>query len=116
RREIIEDEFEALLKSLRPAEGLFRCARAMFEELWNHRLAASESYARTLKAELAKIERQVEQFLDRIVDADTPSVVTAYERRIRQLEEQKIAIDEKIANCGRPVRSFDETLRTALEF
>ena len=25
-------------------------------------------------------------------------------------------ISEKIANCGRPLRSFDDTLRTALEF
>src|SRR5690606_23517751 len=81
-----------------------------------HRLATSERHARTLKAQLAKTEQQVEQFLDRIVEADTASIVTAYERRIRKLEEQKIVIKEKIANCGRPVRSFDETLRTALEF
>jgi hypothetical protein len=45
-----------------------------------------------------------------------PSVITAYENRIRNLEERKIEISEKIANCGRPLRSFDETLRTSLDF
>jgi hypothetical protein len=37
-------------------------------------------------------------------------------RTIRKLWEDKIAISEKIANCGRPLKSFDETLRTALDF
>ena len=33
-----------------------------------------------------------------------------------QLEEQKIVLSEKVANCGRPLRGFDETLRTSLDF
>ncbi len=40
----------------------------------------------------------------------------AYETRIHKLEEQKIIVSEKIANCGRPVRGFEETLRTSLNF
>ena len=39
-------------------------------------------------------------------------VITAYENRIRELEGDKIELGEQIANCGRPLRSFDETLRT----
>ena len=101
RRDVLEGEFEALVKELQPAEGLFECASVMFEDLWNERLAEAESRARSLKAEGAKIERQVEQLLDRIVDADTQSVMRAYENRIRKLEERKIEINEKIANCGR---------------
>ena len=63
-----------------------------------------------------KIENQVEQFLDRIVDADTPSVIAAYETRIKRLENQKILLKEKIMSSGRPMKSFDDSLRTALEF
>ncbi|WP_258195682.1 hypothetical protein [Nitrosomonas ureae] len=43
-------------------------------------------------------------------------MITAYEKKIRQLEEEKIEIDEKIAKCGRPLQSFDETFRTAFSF
>jgi hypothetical protein len=32
------------------------------------------------------------------------------------MEEQKIRATEALANSGRPLRSFDEALRTALEF
>ena len=116
RRDVLEGEFERLLKSLQPTESLFKVASAMFRDLWDHRLAAGESLSQTLRAELVKIERQVDQFLDRIADAEVPSVITAYESRIRKLEEQKIVVSEKIANCGRPLRSFDASLRTALDF
>ncbi len=116
RRETIEAQFETLLQRLQPSESLFAAAQAMFKELWDHRLASGEENRRVLTTELSTIERQVEQFLDRIADAATPSVIAAYEKRIRKLEERKLNITEKIANCGRPLRSFDETLRTALNF
>jgi site-specific DNA recombinase len=96
RRERIEGEFEELLKTLQPTEKLARLARAMFKDLWNHRLAAAETQGQSLRTELAKIDRQVEQFLDRIADTDVPSVVSAYETRIRKLEEQKIVVSERI--------------------
>ncbi len=116
KRDVLESEFEALLRAIQPTPGLFKIAQKMFEELWNHRLAMSEARVRNLKSEMAKIERQVGQFLDRITDTDMPSVIRTYEDRIRKLEEQRIVIGEQIARCGRPVRSFDQTLRTAFDF
>ena len=116
RREVIEGQFSTLLRQMQPSASLFETARAMFKALWDHSLSTGEARARTLKAELVKVERQVEQFLDRIADADIPSVIAAYEARIRKLEEQRIVLTENIAKKGRPVRSFDDALRTSLEF
>ena len=116
RREELEAEFETLLKSLVPTEGLFRAARAMLEDLWKHRLNQGELRARTLKTELQKTDRQIEQLLDRITETESPSVIGAYEKRIRKLESDKLELAEKIAASGKPLRSFDETVRTALDF
>ena len=116
RRSVIEGEFEDLLKSLQPSANLFDAARAMFKDLWDHRLASGVARAKSLKLELSKVNQQVEHFLDRIADASVPSVVSAYEVRIKALEDRKIVLAENIAQCGRPVRSFDETLRTAFDF
>jgi hypothetical protein len=55
-----------------------------------------------LKAELEKTQRSVDRFLDRIADAQLPSVIAAYENRIRKLKERRIELHEKITNCGRP--------------
>jgi len=59
-------------------------ASTMFKNLWDHKLLSTQTRARSMQSELGKIENQVEQFLDRIVDADTPSVIAAYETRIKR--------------------------------
>ncbi len=63
-----------------------------------------------------KIDKKVEQFLERIIDAEHHTVVKAYENQVRKLEEKKILVSENIAQCGRPLPDFDMTFRTALDF
>ena len=116
RKEKLESEFEQLLRSLQPTEGLFRVASAMFEDIWEHRLQSGKDRKKALYEQVTQIDKQVEQLLDRIVDAQSPSVVSAYEKRIQKLEADKHVISETIAESGKPQRHFDETLRTALEF
>lgn len=116
KRDLIEGEFEELLASLRPTEALFKAACSMFKKLWDDRLHSYRERRKSLEAETVKIERNVEQLLDRIVESDTPTVIRAYERRIKELEAQKIERREMIARCGRPVGSYEDSLRTALTF
>ena len=116
RKEKIEGEFETLLADLTPAEGLFNVAFDMFRDAWDTAAASVQSRTESLETELGGIEKKVNQLLDRIVDASTDSVVTAFEKRIRELESQKAIIREKIAACGRPMASFRETYRTAFDF
>ena len=116
RKEKLEGEFEALLLDLHPSENLVSMAKVMFQELWEGRAKDRKRDILSVENELRKIERQVGQFLDRIVEADNQSVVGAYEKRIKELEQQKIVLSEKIAKCGRALPDFDETFRTALSF
>ncbi len=116
KRDVLEGEFDTLVGSLMPREGLFNAAFAMFRTLWDHRLAHGETRKNSLRVELGKIEGKVDQFLDRIADTEDTRLVRKYEDRIRRLEEQRILLSENIAKSGRSVRSFDETLRTAFDF
>lgn len=116
RRDVIEGEFEQLVRTLQPTEALFNVARRMFATWWNHRLGQAQAQAKALRGQLAMVEKQVAALLDRIVDASMPSVIAAYEDRIRRLEDEKLLIREKMANEARPKRSFDDSVRTALGF
>ena len=116
RRQVLESEFGELLKRLTPSQSLFRAARAMFEELWHHRLGTTAATLQAYEAQVVDIERKVEQLVDRITQADVPSIVKAYENRIRTLETCKAELKEKAAACGRPAKPLGEQLRTALEF
>jgi site-specific DNA recombinase len=96
------------VQRLQPSEELFSAARSMFKTLWDERIASTNETRRTLEAKLSTLEQQVEQFLDRIAETDMPSIIAAYEKRIRALEERKLLVSERIANCGRPLPDFDE--------
>ncbi len=54
--------------------------------------------------------------IDRVVDAPSALLATAYEERIRRLEQDKAVLRERIAETKVPARSFDEVLRTAMGF
>ncbi|CAD84147.1 MULTISPECIES: recombinase family protein [Nitrosomonas] len=112
----LEGEFGALLSEMKPSKEMFLLAAEIFTDLWNIKRDTAKQEAETIRRNLLQIERKTEQFLDRIADTDNSILITAYEKKIRQLEEEKIALDEKIAQCGRPLQSFDETFRTAFSF
>lgn len=65
---------------------------------------------------MADTERQIGLLLDRIVEPKSQTVFEAMEQRIDLLSLEKLALAEKIANSGKPPRSFDDSLRTALTF
>jgi hypothetical protein len=81
----LEGEFETLLKELRPSENMIRVTRVMLEKHWTQLGASQEAHASGLKSELAKIERDVEHFLDRIAQTDVTPVITLHEedRKLR---------------------------------
>lgn len=116
RREQLESEFDELLQKIQPSESLFKVAKAMFTAHWNHQLSQMEVPAKALKLQAAKIETQVSQLLERILDASVPSVISAYESRIPKLEEEKLVIREKLMSGAKPANSFEKSLRTVLSF
>lgn len=116
RRDVMEGQFEALLHELRPTPELFAITVDMFRELWDARIASAETSAPHLRAEVVRIERQVEQLIDRIVASDVSSIASAFENRVRSLEVEKAQLAERIAQCGRPIADFDTAARTAIGF
>jgi site-specific DNA recombinase len=116
RRDVLEGDFEALLKTLTPSPALYALASALFRDLWDARMASSAQSAKHLRQEEARITRQIEHLIERILKADTSSLVSAYEAKVRSLEEERADIAHQIANCGRTTTDFDTTHRTAMGF
>ena len=116
RRDVIEGEFEALLKQLTPTRNLMAAATDMFKTLWDHREATQNTRRKTLKQECNEAQRKIDQLLDRIIDADSPLVAKALEKRIDELQKQKLVMEEKLSCCGRPLKTYDEMYRTSIRF
>ncbi len=116
RRDQLHGDFEDVLQSVQPRRGLFQIAKAMFADAWNQRLSQSGDTRATVKREIAKIEKDVEGLLDRIVEASNATVIAAYEKRISDYERQKILAEEKLAQIGRPQKAFEESFELACRF
>ena len=116
RKEKIEGEFTALLANLKPSEGLFNLAYQMFRDLWNAKLASSQNQGATLRTDIATLEKKIGQLVERVTDTDDPTLIAAYEKKIKELTKDKLLASERIANCGKPLKSFGETYRTAFDF
>ena len=116
RRDVLEDEFEGLLHDLQPAEKLFDSAIAVFRDNWTQRQAQSASTRSQLKQEVTEIDGQIENLVDRVMDASSPSVIAAYEKRITALEQQKLVTIEKIGHKTHENRTFEDMFELALGF
>ena len=56
---------------------------------------------------------QIDGLLDRIVEASTPSVISAYEKRIAKMEREKLVLQEKLESGPKPKATFDELFELA---
>ncbi len=116
RRDVVESEFASLLSAMRPAESLLRLADARFRDLWNEQAAAAKTGVKSVETDLRKIDSDIDHLMDRIVAAESDTLITAYERKIHALEEKRVQLRESIVACGKPLADYDTTFRTAIEF
>ena len=116
RRDVISSEFDKLLKGITPSHEVFQAGYTAFKRLWEHKAMSIQIRQQALWEELDTIEKDSENIVDRIVNATNGKVVAAYEKKLEQLEQKKLLIQEKIDQSGAPVRSFDEMYRTGMRF
>ncbi|VXC98058.1 Recombinase [Oceanicaulis sp. 350] len=116
RRDDIEADFEKLLQRLTPSPQLIAIARKGFKMIWDHQIEGFAETAKAMRVEAQKVEKQIAGYLDRILDATSPSVIQAYEKRINELELNKTALLEKAEQSAQPPKSFEQAFRTPLAF
>ena len=116
KRDVMEEQFGALLQGLRPASQTAALFKGLFLDAWGQYASRTEEIAKALRDDLRKTEQQIEHLLDRIVEASTPSVIVAYERRIAGLEKDKLIIIEKLQENAAPRANASEQFEPAFRF
>jgi len=116
RREEIEGAFSEMLKRLVPTPKLVELAKAMFRQAWDQRTAQMAQVTESYRRDLLKIEKEIARLIDLIVGTSSSEVAKAYERRVGELERQKLLIDEKRGEMAKKPASFDELFELAVNF
>lgn len=116
RRADLEGAFDTLLGQLMPSRQAVKMVEAMLKTIWQHREASAKRESTSAKAEIKRIEREIDQTVDRLIEITNPRVTQRLEERITKLEHEKLIWAEKVETIATPKREFGETLRTALAF
>jgi site-specific DNA recombinase len=116
RRDTVEGAFEDLLQDMAPSPVLFDMMLTLFKKRWDASENQTRERQRVLKSEIATLERKIASTLDLMLESDNRTVISAYERKIDELERRKLVMSEKISLCGKQAKGFDETFRTAITF
>ncbi len=112
----MEEGFAEIMRGLQPESGLFDIAKAMLRDAWDMRLATAKNEKGEFQKQLMEVDRQIEGLLDRIVDANSASVVGAYEVRIDKLEKQKMVLLERFENTTPIKGRLEECIELTLKF
>lgn len=72
--------------------------------------------AQELKRQVSDIEKQVAKLIERVVDTDNATIAAAYEKKITQLEREKLVTTEKIQNSGKPNTPSMKCLNSLWDF
>ncbi len=100
RKERIEGDFEAMLKTMRPTQGIVVMLKAMVDRAWDIKAEHLVALKTSLNDDLKAIEEQLDVFLERIIESSSTSVTRAYERKIADLDKEKLLLEEKIENLS----------------
>ncbi len=69
-----------------------------------------------MRSEVKNIERRIDQFLERIINADSPTLIKTYEAKVTELEYEKASLSGKLAETTDEPLDFENTFQTAFHF
>ena len=116
RRDVIDEQFEKLLQNMQPAPETLRVAEVMFKALWENQADVQQESRNALESDIAELNKQKDTLLDKLLDSSNSTVMAACEQRIEKIERDILAIQQKMQKKLKPLRTFDETFRTAMLF
>jgi site-specific DNA recombinase len=65
-----------------PSRELFDLASAIFRDLWDQRVESSGTQKKHMAAEISQFDRKVEQLVERLLSAESETVIRVYESQI----------------------------------
>ena len=104
------------MQTLEPSKDLIGMTKMMLTNAWSQRLAQSNAVKAELNREIAASDTQLDALLDRIVDANNPTVIAAYEKKIANLEQHKLILAEKVAKKTTQKRTPEQLFELAVQF
>lgn len=114
--EKIDDAFAEVLRALEPTKGMVDVVKAMLNNAWSQRKAQAKARKDEINRDIAKLNKQLDGLLDRIVESNNPTVIAAYEKKVTKLEHSKLMLIDKMDQDAKPKHTLAGIFELTLAF
>lgn len=116
RRADVEGQFEAILKNMRPSVQMVSLIKQMVIDIFKQRQEQASEINKARQRQLLAIEKKIENLTDRLIETSSSTAISAYERHIEKLENQKLLISEKLVIQDKNTPDLTQLLELPLKF
>ena len=113
-RAVVHQQFAEIMKSIQPSPGFFELAKKMLCEAWDKRWVEAKTAKFELSSQLKENEKQIDLFLNRILDVSSATVLKSFETRVDELERERILLTEKRDKILPPKGKLEDCIELAL--
>jgi len=112
----IETAFGRLLHGLIPSRDLVEYFHTVCRDSWNERRLDGFACRKELASRIDDLDAEITELIERVVETTNPMVITAYEKRIAQLNQKRTDLENRRSNVAQPTGTFDAVFEPAISF
>lgn len=94
-KEKLEGELGKILKKARPHKEVLELTKEVALDIWSERTVGSRQAEVETQKEIANVSAEMERFVERIAKTDSEVVASAYEKKIEELTNRKLLLEEQ---------------------
>lgn len=113
-RDKLEGAFAEMLNGVQPSPAVFAMVKAMVKDAWDAQAAKAKEATAVFKTQARETEKEIDELVKRVMEANSARVISAYEQRIDDLEKKKLILAEKASKTKGPKHSFEKILELPL--
>lgn len=111
-KEQLENHLGLVLKRMRAHEEILNLTKAIALEEWGNRISNTKLLEERQRQDVIKLEEEMSLYLERITKTTNEVVIDAYEKKIEELTNKKLALEDRI---GKPIEYSGIKFETALD-
>lgn len=116
KREEVEDALKSLLLKMTPSEPVIALTREILADMHSRKVGQLNGRLAGLDHEKKLLDQKIDGFLERLLEANEPTIIRTYENKIKELEMERQLVSAQAAQAYSVDTGFDSALGTVLDF
>lgn len=115
-RDRVDNEFKGFLRHMRPSKEVAGLARDMVQDCWKRKKGEHAQMLSDLDRQKKDMDQAVTRITARLLETDDRTLVSVYEKQIKELETQRQLLSAQAAEAFQTDTSFEGALGTVFDF